>query len=131
MPQHLILGLVVTLIFGGAIGYFFGYDHGFERGEVESISSFEECAAAGYPIMESYPEQCATPDGKHFVREIPEEENADSDDSVPEEPAPTPPVQGGGNVETGPIACPMDARMCPDGSYVGRTGPNCEFAPCP
>ncbi len=28
------------------------------------------------------------------------------------------------------VACTMDARMCPDGSYVGRTEPNCEFAPC-
>lgn len=28
-------------------------------------------------------------------------------------------------------ACTMEARLCPDGSYVGRTGPNCEFAPCP
>ncbi len=28
------------------------------------------------------------------------------------------------------IACTMDARMCPDGSYVGRTGPNCEFTAC-
>ncbi len=28
-------------------------------------------------------------------------------------------------------ACTMDARMCPDGSYVGRIGPSCEFAPCP
>lgn len=28
-------------------------------------------------------------------------------------------------------ACPADAKQCPDGSYVGRTGPNCEFAPCP
>lgn len=27
-------------------------------------------------------------------------------------------------------ACTMDAKLCPDGSYVGRTGPNCEFAPC-
>lgn len=27
--------------------------------------------------------------------------------------------------------CTMDAKMCPDGSYVGRTGPNCEFAMCP
>ncbi len=27
-------------------------------------------------------------------------------------------------------ACTMDAMMCPDGSYVGRTGPNCEFV-CP
>lgn len=30
-----------------------------------------------------------------------------------------------------PIACTMDAKVCPDGSAVGRTGPNCEFAPCP
>ncbi|MBN1274673.1 hypothetical protein JXA12_00065 [Candidatus Woesearchaeota archaeon] len=26
----------------------------------ESINSFEECVAAGYPIMESYPRQCST-----------------------------------------------------------------------
>lgn len=30
-----------------------------------------------------------------------------------------------------PVACTMDAKMCPDGSYVGRTGPKCEFAACP
>lgn len=28
-------------------------------------------------------------------------------------------------------ACTEDARICPDGSSVGRTGPNCDFAPCP
>lgn len=36
----------------------------------DKINSFEECAVAGYPIMESYPEQCRTPDGKIFVRKI-------------------------------------------------------------
>ncbi|GEM_PF-687409 len=30
-----------------------------------------------------------------------------------------------------PVACTMEAKLCPDGSAVGRTGPNCEFAPCP
>jgi len=25
------------------------------------------------------------------------------------------------------VMCTMDAMECPDGSYVGRTGPNCEF----
>ena len=29
-----------------------------------------------------------------------------------------------------PVACTMDAMQCPDGSYVGRTGPNCTFV-CP
>lgn len=28
-------------------------------------------------------------------------------------------------------ACTQEAKICPDGSSVGRTGPNCEFAPCP
>lgn len=30
-----------------------------------------------------------------------------------------------------PVACTMDAKQCPDGSYVSRQGPKCEFAPCP
>ncbi len=28
-------------------------------------------------------------------------------------------------------ACTLEAKICPDGSSVGRTGPNCEFAACP
>lgn len=27
--------------------------------------------------------------------------------------------------------CTEEAKVCPDGSAVGRTGPNCEFAECP
>ncbi len=26
-----------------------------------------------------------------------------------------------------PVACTMDARQCPDGSWVGRSGPSCQF----
>ena len=29
------------------------------------------------------------------------------------------------------VFCTQEARQCPDGSYVSRTGPNCEFAACP
>ena len=35
------------------------------------------------------------------------------------------------NREAAPKACTEDAKLCPDGSGVGRIGPNCEFAPCP
>ena len=28
-------------------------------------------------------------------------------------------------------ACTRDAKICPDGTAVGRTGPRCEFAQCP
>lgn len=30
-----------------------------------------------------------------------------------------------------PVACTAEAMQCPDGSWVGRTGPNCDFAACP
>lgn len=29
------------------------------------------------------------------------------------------------------VACTQQAKICPDGTAVGRTGPNCEFAECP
>ncbi len=29
------------------------------------------------------------------------------------------------------VACTMEVKTCPDGSYVGRSGPACEFASCP
>lgn len=45
----------------------------------------------------------------------------------PDEPVPAPqPLPEGGQ-----RMCTMDAKICPDGTGVGRTGPNCEFAPCP
>jgi tryptophan-rich sensory protein len=31
----------------------------------------------------------------------------------------------------GQVACTQEAKLCPDDSYVSRTGPNCEFTPCP
>ena len=30
-----------------------------------------------------------------------------------------------------PVACTTEAKLCSDGSAVGRTGPACEFAACP
>ena len=39
----------------------------------EKVENFEECAAAGYPIMESYPRQCRAGE-ETFVEDIPEEE---------------------------------------------------------
>ncbi len=33
--------------------------------------------------------------------------------------------------KAGGFQCTMEAKVCPDGSAVGRTGPRCEFAPCP
>jgi len=39
-------------------------------------------------------------------------------------------LYGCGNLMA-PIACTMDVRQCPDGTYVSRVAPKCEFASCP
>lgn len=62
-----LIGLVVLtgLIYGG-----YAY---FQQQKIKQIDSFEECAKE-YPVMESYPAQCNTPDGRHFVQELSDEE---------------------------------------------------------
>ncbi len=66
-------------------------------------------------------------------------------DSCPQYSAPSPDfckngkITDGGKNECGcqmpptcdSVACTMDAKICSDGSAVGRTGPNCEFESCP
>jgi len=170
--------------------------------KISLIANFEECTTAGYPIMESYPEQCRTPDGRMFVRIISSPEvsfgipftlqlgsQVSFDDSlnvtlvevndsrckegvvciwagelspflyvkdgtigVAEEirlgtTAKTSTAQGGYvfslndatettatitiTKESKTVACTKEAKLCPDGSTVGHTGPNCEFAQCP
>lgn len=34
-------------------------------------------------------------------------------------------------VSTDQVVCTREAKLCPDGSSVGRTPPNCDFAACP
>jgi hypothetical protein len=48
--------------------------------EVVVVSNFAECAAAGYPVMESMPEKCSIPSGKTFVNSVAEETPAKSEE---------------------------------------------------
>src|SRR3989344_4173501 len=166
------------------------------------VTNFEECVKAGYPILETYPEQCRTPDGRSFAQSTNSKgaefgssitlrlnEQSKYNDGL------TVTLVGindsrcksgvvciwagelafqfkllGGNInqdteiklgtvtamrvtkggytfslkegtentstitvtkEDGQVACTQEAKLCPDGSAFGRTGPNCEFAPCP
>ncbi len=38
--------------------------------------------------------------------------------------------KGDKKVSEDTVLCAMDVQMCPDGSYVSRTGPQCEFEKC-
>ncbi len=39
--------------------------------------------------------------------------------------------KGKRTVDRGNVACTTDAKQCPDGSWVSRKPPGCQFAPCP
>lgn len=38
-------------------------------GCIDNINNFDDCANAGYPVMDSYPRQCSTPEGRVFTEE--------------------------------------------------------------
>lgn len=51
--------------------------------------------------------------------------------SVLPKPLPTPVSPSPSAVRITETVCTQEAKLCPDGSYVSRTGPNCEFSSCP
>lgn len=59
-----IVIIVVLVIVGGGLIYWNA-----NKDTVRAVNNFEECAVANYPIMESDPRQCITPDGRIFVEE--------------------------------------------------------------
>ncbi len=55
------------------------------------VLSFEDCAKAGYAVMESHPRRCKTPDGRTYAEEIAEQityTNASADNIKIESPFP-------------------------------------------
>lgn len=85
MKRGLALVVSIFLILV-AIGALLIFDIG-RKEPVITLANFEECMAAGYPVMESYPRQCRTPDGQSFteVIEIPAT-------STPAQPSPEAPA---------------------------------------
>jgi hypothetical protein len=67
MTKWTILGLVTLLIIiaGAALVMIPG-----PVANAPVVTSFEECVAAGYPVQESYPRRCTTPEGQAFTEEV-------------------------------------------------------------
>lgn len=65
-----IIIVIGVVIFIAIAGYFISTQRAFIQEPTMEVSSFEECAKAGYPVGESYPRQCWTPDGGHFVEKL-------------------------------------------------------------
>jgi hypothetical protein len=63
----IMLGIILT-ISAVAIVVFYPEEKNSQR--EESVSSFSECADSGFPIMESYPRKCRTPNREIFTEYI-------------------------------------------------------------
>jgi hypothetical protein len=69
MRNRGILILVVIVLLAVGVFYSKGADTLIPRDDNLEVSNFEECVAAGFPIMESYPRQCAV-NGQTFTEYI-------------------------------------------------------------
>jgi len=67
MSKKILIFLIIIVVLGATACFIM-----FKPGEapITDINNFEECISAGYPVMESYPRQCKTPDGKTFTEDI-------------------------------------------------------------
>jgi len=63
--KNLIYIIGATVIVGGMtwVGFYL-------RPAKVEVQGFDDCVKAGYPVLESYPRQCKTPDGKTFTEDI-------------------------------------------------------------
>lgn len=65
MRKNLIYIIGGIVVIGGMIWAGF-----YLKSVKPEAQNFDECVAAGYPVLESYPRQCKTPDGKTFTEDI-------------------------------------------------------------
>lgn len=144
-PHRLQAKMIFFIIVLAFAWIFFTY----KNNKLSRITDFDSCVAAGYRVLETYPEQCVTQDGRIFVRVI-DNRNINS--------SPVPNTNGqvegcvdrcGDNIcqevvclaigcpcaET-PVTCPQDCSIT-KGTIRGTVtiGPNCpverDNVPCP
>ncbi len=65
-----IIPIIIIAILAASIGAYFVLQKPTPPKPSQEITSFEECAKAGYPILETYPRQCKTPDGRTFTDDV-------------------------------------------------------------
>ena len=64
MKKYVLIAVVLLFVVVSAFFLFYGND------EVEDVESFDDCMAAGFAVMESYPRQCIDDDGNVFIEEV-------------------------------------------------------------
>jgi len=62
------IGFIVVLAVALMGFYIYSF---FQTPSLKQVLSFSDCEKAGYPVMESYPRRCRTPDGRTYTEELP------------------------------------------------------------
>lgn len=62
-----VLAIIVVVVAVAAVAGWLVYNNS-QDDTTSKITNFEECVAAGNPVMDSYPEQCSA-NGQTFVKE--------------------------------------------------------------
>jgi eight-cysteine-cluster-containing protein len=65
MKKYLVI--LIPLVLLALTLIFMGLYYGYREISISKINSFEECVKWKFPIMDIYPPQCMTPDGRTFV----------------------------------------------------------------
>lgn len=104
----------LTVVFVIIAGLLYAYVTLQNKQQLINVTNFEECAAAGNPVMESYPRQCRTPDGQLFVEEVP----------LPEDPYNGINVQANGCAIAG-----CSGQLCVSAKEASNIFTTCEYRP--
>ena len=72
LKNYKVVAVAVGVII--IIGAAYGMSVWREKNQAARINDFESCSKAGYAIMETFPEQCRTADGRSFTRKLTDEE---------------------------------------------------------
>ncbi len=67
MKKPIIFVILILIILGAG---FLTWKYLSNKAEIAKISSFDECVAKNFPVLESYPRQCKTPDGRTFAEDV-------------------------------------------------------------
>ncbi|MEI6191304.1 MAG: hypothetical protein WCP24_02985 [bacterium] len=120
----LIIAIVAVLAIGG--GYWYGVYRGNKYHEVYLPDPNQDISTTTNPIIGGDKDEhgCKASAGYSWC------EVKNKCLRVWEEKCEVTPINSGPGDKDGFVACTMDAMMCPDGTYVGRSAPDCKFI-CP
>ncbi len=106
--RSIILILFLILIVAGLGSALIKGEELNKNRDIIVVTNFEECVRGGYSVMESYPRQCITPDGKRFIENINKQ-----------------PVLKNGDKECIPTGC--NNQLCVSADIAPTITSTCEF----